>query len=147
MINSLPSERATVLGVIDPDSYTAATMVTVWISAANHHSFMAILSVGDIGSSGTVDAKFRQATDVSGTGAKDITGAAITQLVDTTNDNDQVICNLRATDLDVAGGFDFIEFSVTTAVAASDLSVVLLGFDPRHTPAADLASVVEIVSI
>ena len=66
--------------LLDPSSQAAGTVTTGWISVANHHGLLAIVQTGVLGTGATVDAKLQQAQDASGTGAKDLTGKAITQL-------------------------------------------------------------------
>lgn len=132
-----PSQRAAIVGVIDPQSSSTAK-TTAWIDAAQFNNFLALIQVGVLGASSTVDAKIQQATDASGTNAKDITGKAITQLTKAgTDDSKQVEINIRQEDLDVTGGFAFIQLSVTPAVAASLVSALVMGFDPRYGPASD----------
>jgi hypothetical protein len=145
----LPSERAGVVGVIDPDLNAAGTVTSGWIDMGAFQAVLAIVMAGDLGTSATLDAKFEQATDGSGTGAKDVTGAAITQMVDGTDDNTQALINLHASDLDLANGFSHVRLSMTVTTASSDSSAVVLGFDPRYAPASsnDLASVAEIISL
>ena len=87
----------------------------------------------------------RQATDSSGTSAKDITGKAITQLVKATNDNDQAMINCRADELDVANGFTHVALSVTVGTAASIYAAQVLGFYARYQPADHVASVQEVI--
>lgn len=148
--NNRPSERVAVLGNIDPDVYTANTYVTPWVAVANWASLMAIVFAGTLGSSGTLDAKIEQASDGSGTGAKDLSGSAITQLTQAGTDSDkQAIINFRAEDLDINNGFTHVRLSMTVATATSDASGVLLGLDPRQGPASDndASSVDEIVTV
>lgn len=143
-----PSDRAAVVGVIDPDAYTANTYTTGWIAMADFERIMAIVMAGDLGTSATVDAKIEQATDGSGTGAKDVSGKAITQLTQAgTDSNKQAIINMRAEELDVANGFTHVRLSMTVATATSDAGAIVLGFDAREMPASDndLSSVDEIV--
>lgn len=149
-MNALPSEQAAVLGVIDPDATAAGTVTSDWCSMAQFESIMAVVMAGTLGSSATVDAKLEQATDSSGTGAKDVSGSAITQLTQAGSDDDkQVVINCRAADLDVSNGFDHVRLSITVATATSDAGGIVLGFGPRHAPASDndLASVDEIVTV
>jgi len=148
-INSLPSERVAVGGVIDPDANTAATLTSDWLDMGAFGSAMGIVMAGAFGSSGTLNAKLQQATDSSGTGAKDITGKAITALTDAGTDSDkQAIINVRDSELDVANSFTHVALVMITAVATGDSAGILLGLDPRHGPASDndLASVDEIVN-
>lgn len=148
MSNLLPSQRAAILGVVDPDLNTAGAVATAYVDLGEVDSAMAVIMAGTLGGSGTLDAKLEQATDSSGTGKKDITGKAITQLTQAGTDSDkQAIINVRAAELDVEGGFTHVRCEMTVAVASCDSAVLLLGFDERHGPADvnDLASVDEIV--
>lgn len=141
-----PSDRAPLMKVLDPVSQAAATVTTGWVSMADFNSAMALLMVGALGVSGTVDAKLQQATDSSGTGVKDITGKAITQLTQAgTDSNKQVVINCHAEELDVDGGFNHVRLSVTVGVAASLIAAGIFGFDARYAPAADSTTVDEVV--
>lgn len=143
--NLKPSEVVSVEAVLNPVSQGAATVTSGWISMAELDSIMALIQTGVLGAGATIDAKLQQATDGAGTGAKDITGKEITQLVKATNDNDQVVINCRANELDVNGGFTHVQLSITVGVAASLLSAVVLGFSARYQPKSHIASVVEVV--
>jgi hypothetical protein len=147
-MNKLPSEDVAVLGTIDPDAYTAAAYTSDYADAGEFESLMAVIMAGTLGSSATLDAKLVQATDSSGTGSKDITGKAITQLTQAGTDSDkQAIINCRAEELDLANEFSHVAIVMTVAVATSDAGAVLLGTNARSNPASDndLASVDEIV--
>lgn len=140
------SDIAPLTGVIDPDAYTAATYTTGWVSMADAERALATVLVGTMGASATIDAKIEQASDASGTGAKDITGKAITQLTQAGTDSDkQVEINVISEELDVTNGFDHIRLSVTVAVAACDMAATLRSFSARYQALADLASVDEVV--
>lgn len=148
MVNSLPSEKVAIGGVIDPDANAAGALTSDYISMSKFESAMAIIMAGTLGASGTLDAKLVQATDSAGTSSKDITGKSITQLTQAGSDDDkQAIINVRAEELDVANGFDYVAITLTTATATSDSAAILLGLNPKHGPASDndLASVDEIV--
>lgn len=147
--NANPSARAGIVGVIDPDAYATGTVTTGWIHAAKFASFLAIVMAGTLGASATIDAKIEQASDSSGTGAKDVTGLAITQLTKAgTDDDKQALINIQQSDLDINNGFDYFRLSMTVGTAASDAGAVVLGFAPRYGAATanDLTSVDEIVS-
>ena len=147
--NTLPSQRVAVAGVIDPDANTAAAYTSDYADMSQFESVMALIQVGTMASTSTVDAKLVQATDSSGTAVKDITGKAITQLTEAGTDSDkQAIINCYADELDTDGGFTHVAIIMTVGTAASDSGAVLLGFDPKYGPANgyDLASVDEIVS-
>lgn len=145
-----PSDVAAIAAVIDPDVTAASTVTSDWVSMADFEKIMAIVLAGTLGSSATLDAKLEQATDSSGTGAKDISGKAITQLTQAgTDDSDkQAIINCRADELDVDNDFTHVRLSITVATATSDAGGMILGFNPRFGPASDndLASVAEIVA-
>lgn len=144
-----PSQRNAVLAVLNPISQSAATVTTGWISAKDFYTFQAIILAGVLGASATVDAKLQQASDGSGTGAKDISGTAITQLTKAgTDDNKQVIINLQQEQLDIANGFTHFRLSLTVATAACLIAAVVLGLDGRESPVNGLnaATVDEIVN-
>lgn len=146
--NVKPSDRVAIAGVIDPDATSASTVTTGWISMAKFGAIMAIVMAGTLGSSATVDAKLEQATDSSGTGAKDVTGKAITQLTQAGTDSDkQAIINCFQQDLDIANGFTHVRLSLTVGTATSDVGAIVLGFDPvkGQAPASDATTVDEIV--
>lgn len=148
MFNSLLSEQVAVAGVIDPDANAAGTLTTGWISIADYGALLAVVMAGDLGTSATVDAKFQQAQDASGTGAKDVTGKAITQMTQAGTDksNKQALINLRAEELDRTNGFTHARLSMTTATATSDSAAIVLGMRARYSPVAQAASVDETVS-
>ena len=145
---ALSSEVAAVIGTVDPDVLTAAAHTSDYVSAADFESIMAIVMAGVLGTAATVDAKLVQATDSSGTGSKDITGKAITQLVKATDDGKQAIINCRAEELDLVNNFTHVALTITVGTASSDGAGILLGLNPRMAPASDndLADVAEIVS-
>jgi len=140
-------ERTAVLATLDPASVAASTVVTTWVSAANFHSFCADINTGVLGAAATLDAKLRQASDASGTGAKDITGKAIEQIVKASGDNKQAFIECRADDLDTNNGFGYVALSVTVGTAASIFGAKLLGVNPRFMPASafNQAAVVQTV--
>ena len=145
--NIKPSDEAVLVGVIDPDLNTAATYTTGWINMGLFEAIQAIILAGALGTSATLDAKLQQATDSSGTGAKDISGKAITQLTEAGGDSDkQAIINCRSDELDVNNGFSHVRLSMTVATASSDSGAVVLGHHARYQPATDIASVAEVIS-
>jgi hypothetical protein len=127
------TERVALLAVISPVSQAAGTVTTAWLPMSTFGALLAVVQAGALGNAATVDAKMQQAKDVSGTAAKDVTGRALTQLTQAGTDksNKQALINLRAVDLDVAGGFSHARLSLTVATAASLVSAVVLGLAPR----------------
>uniref|UniRef100_UPI0035B1C30C hypothetical protein n=1 Tax=Accumulibacter sp. TaxID=2053492 RepID=UPI0035B1C30C len=116
--NAKGSEQMSILATIDPASQAAGTVTTAWVSAANFHAFLALVETGLLGAAATVDAKIQQARDATGTGAKDVSGKAIRQIVKASGDNKQVLINLRPENLDSNNGFAFLRLSLTVEVAA-----------------------------
>jgi hypothetical protein len=141
-----PSARQDLVGVIDPDANAAATLLTAWVDVGVYGGFLALISAGDLGTNGTLDAKLVQATSSGGAGAKDITGKAITQFTQAGADfsNKQAFIDCLSDALDKNNGFHFIALSMTGAVATSDYAGLLFGFDPKYK-SAHAASVVQTV--
>lgn len=139
--NLLASEQASVLGVITAATVVGGTVQTGWIDMKNNDKVLALIAVGLNATS--VDAKIQEATDGSGTGAKDITGKAITQL---TSADEQAEIDLDQMDMDMDNDFNFIQLSITTVGSAVVYGQVQ-GFSSHIQPAAqfNVASVVEVV--
>ena len=128
------SEGADPISAIEPQSVNATTVnSTVYGDMQRYHRAVAILHVGAIGDTITVDFQIEQATASDGTGAKAITDKSITQLT-TENDNAIVVIELRSDELDSENGFTFAGIEVTTANGAVILSAVLYGIVPRYSP-------------
>lgn len=141
--NAKPSELVAVLGAIAPVSQGAGSVSSGWISARDFLTFMAVIETGVLGTSATVDAKIQQATDSSGTSAKDVTGKAITQIVKATGDGKQAIINFRGDDLDGNNGFGYFQLTITVGTAASLVAAQIYGSNPRFAPAASAATLVQ----
>ncbi|WP_374349169.1 hypothetical protein [Chitinimonas sp.] len=133
--NTKTSEEFALLASVDPASQATGTVTTGWINTTNFAKFMALISTGVLGAAATVDAKIQQAQDNVGTGAKDVTGKAIVQIIKATGDNKQALINFRGEDLDINGGFGFVRVSVTVGTAASQAAAYLFGAVPRFAPA------------
>ena len=68
----------------------------------------------------------------AGTGAKDITGKAIVQMLAAGGNSKQVMINAKVADLDTEGNFAFVALSVTVGAAATLLGAILIGAYPRY---------------
>ncbi len=143
--NTKFTEQFATLAVLAPASVAASTVLTSWVPVSEYHSIAALIDTGVLGASATVDAKLRQATDASGTGAKDVTGKALVQIVKATGDGKQASIEMRSDDLDVNGGFTHVALSVTVGTAASLLSARLIGANPRNLLPTNAATVVQVV--
>jgi len=143
--NILPSDRARLMGVIDPDAYGTGTETTAWIAAEDFNNFLAVISAGTLGTSATLDAKIEEAEDGSGTNPQDL-GKSIAQLTQAGTDQSdkQALINFRADEL--SDGYTHVRVSMTVGTATSDAAAYLFGFDARYEPATDATSVDEIVS-
>lgn len=116
-----------------PDDRGPGTHSSEWASLRDYHRAWLILDVGDMGALATVDAGLRQATDTAGTGAKAISGKTITQLTQAGGDESSLVCiELQTEELDVDGGFDCVQFYVTTAVNTVIYSATLFGIVSRY---------------
>lgn len=136
--NARISELQSLVATIDPVSQGVGSVTTGWVPAANHERFLATILTGVLGSGATVDAKITQAKDATGTGAKDVTGKAITQIVKASGDNKQALINLRTEDLDSNNGFAYIQLSITVGGAASLVAGSLVGAMAKNYTAASL---------
>ena len=145
-INSLTTERAAVVAVIDPDSTGTGGTDSTEVDHSEWNTTQWTLMVGTMQATSTVDFKLQSASS-SGGSFSDITGKAITQLTAAGSDSDkQVIINLRADEL--TSGDRYVKGVVTVATANSDLGMLALGFDARYAPASDndMSTVDEIVN-
>lgn len=127
--------------MIAPQLVDNASVTSSWLPLTNAVRICALLAVGatDI----TLDAKFEQATDSSGTGAKDVTGAAITQMA-ATDDNKYKSIDLESALVDTANGFNHVRLKVAVGdgTAGSYVAAFLLRFC-RHMPPTQPAAYAE----
>ena len=144
-MNTKASEFLALVASINPSSQAVGSLTTGWVSMANVRTLLAIISTGTLGALSTVDASLSQAVDATGTGAKAVTGKAITTL--TGAGGVQSLINLQAHELDVANGYQFVELTLTVGVAASETAALLLGASTRYEPASayNQAGVTQIV--
>jgi len=146
--NAKGSEELSILATLDPASQAAGTVTTGWVPVANFHALLGVVETGVLGASATVDAKLQQAQDNIGTGAKDVTGKAITQLTQAGGaNNKQALINLKPEDIDNANGFGYVRLSLTVGVAASIVAGKVVGMNPRYATADafNQAAVVQII--
>lgn len=140
------TERAGVVGKIDPVSLSASTALTDAIDMSKFRRVLFTISVGAMTATGTLDFAIHQ-SDASGGSYAAISGKSITQLTAAGSDSNKVVeIEIRADEL--TEGKRFIKGSLTAAVAASIVSVVAHAFDARYEPVSptqDLAAVDEIV--
>jgi hypothetical protein len=144
--NAKPSERVAVVAVIDPDAASADTFYSDYFALKDFRRFMAIVAVGDMADSSTVNARFIGYSDQSA-GTPTNIGTAITELTQAGTDADkQAVINLNTDEL--AGGTSIYgRLQIIVGTDAVDCTGIVLGFDPVYFPASDydVSSVDEIV--
>lgn len=143
--NVRPSDDAVLAAVINPSSQAVGSVDSAWVSMADFEAIQAPVLVGAFGAAATVDALLQQATDAAGTGAKAITGKAITQLLAAGGNNRQAIINCRSEELDVENAFTHVRLRITVGAAATLTAGAVLGHYARYQPEDDATSVAEVV--
>jgi len=130
----LMSERLTVLAVIHPDLHLG-TYFTPWINMAGYQRALALLDVGDITATGTVDLELQEAQDSAGTGAIAIATKTITQLTQAGGDGEDVCeINLRGEEMDADNRFCYVRARLDVLVASANAQFYLLGESPTYVP-------------
>lgn len=112
---------------------------TGWVSMAGFEKIFAYVEVGTFNAADDLDeCRLEQATDSSGTGAKDLTTDASGGNYDTDNpvdaDGDFVILEAMAEDLDVAGGFTHVRLYVAEGgnTGVDNVTGVLIRYGAMH---------------
>jgi hypothetical protein len=139
-VNTLPTERVAVLAALNPISQSASASATGYVDCSKFRRLLAVVQVGVLGSSATVDAKLTAGTTSSGGSTVDIT-PAITQLTQAGTDaNKQVLINLDTAKLQTltpGTNYRYVKLTVTVGTADSLTAALILGFDPINGPASD----------
>lgn len=129
------SEQHVPLATHYPLTRQTAAHVSDWVLMSKYHRAFFLLILGAMGASATVDAKLQQASSATGTGAKDITGKAITQLTKAGSDDNSIVgIELQTEELDVNNGFEYVRFVVTIGVADCTYAATLFGTNGRFKP-------------
>jgi hypothetical protein len=139
-VSSNASDLISYQGLIEPVA-GSSTYVTGWVYGGSADAFSALVTAGAV--TGTVDAKIEQASDSSGTGAKDLTGSDITQLTAAGS----ALIQFKPGDLDNANDFTHVRLSVTTSNAADVAAGALIGACVRNAPLASGSKVDETVTV
>ena len=139
------TELNEIIAGLYPANKAIAAHTTAWTSMASHQRAIYVVRVGVMAAASTLDFKLQQATDSSGTSAKDISGKAITQLTQAGGDgSDTVAIELHTEDLDVDGGFDYIRGYLTVTGNTVYCEVIPIKFAANYPPVSPSA-VAEIV--
>jgi hypothetical protein len=126
------AENATVTKVLDPVSQSAGSPTTVWIPMQGFKRAVFILQVGAMTTNSTVDMKLQTAESDSGTGANDVTGAAITQLTEAGTDDNKVVAIDINFEEAVSDSDTHIGAIITVATAASLLSATCIRYNAER---------------
>jgi len=110
-----------VLDPVDNTAAGAATIPATYIDVSDMDRFAFIISQGV--TDGTLDAQVVQATAAVGTGSKNVSSAAITQLA-ATDDNKQSIIEVEVAKLDINNDFHFVALTLTEAGSTGQLADV-----------------------
>lgn len=102
---------------------------TFFVNFTEQLELLAYIHAGVVGTS--IDAKWQQATDATGAGAKDLTVTTDASITQITTLNEVAQLELRQEQanevLDLANGFKFIGLSVTTVGATTAVSAEIFG--------------------
>lgn len=129
MYTQLIKERDAFAGTpIHPTSATS-TQTTGCVDMSKYNRVIFIISVGTLGSSGTVNAKLQTGNASDGSDAADFTGGAITQ-IDTAGSKIATI-EISAAEM---GTKRYARVSMTTAVASSIVGVYPIATEGRFPP-------------
>ena len=141
--NAPISDQVVLADTIDPDAYAAGTLTSGWVDMSVYDTVLATVLIGALGTGATVGAKLEQATDASGTGAKDVADKAITPMTEVGGGSGtQALIEIRSEELDVNAAFTHVRLSITVATASCDLAASLHGVGARYQQA-NAASVAE----
>jgi len=117
------------------DSQAIGAHNTAYADMRNYHRAVLVANVGEMQQGATLDILLNQATDIAGTGVKAIAGKAITQLTLAAGDSDSLVAiELRTEELDVDGGFSFVQAAVTVGGGAVEYGLVYWGIITRYAP-------------
>jgi hypothetical protein len=116
---------------------------TGWVNVENYHRLVVILTAGEPGGASTIDVDFEEATDNAGTGAQNVAGKAITQLV-AADAGDTVYVEVRTAELDVNNDYVWVNAEVTVAVNTYTYDLKLYGRVTRYAPVS-VTNIAEIV--
>lgn len=133
--------------LVGPVIGATGTVPASYVDMGLYERFVILIGVGDMGTSGTLDAQVVQATAAAGTGSKNITGAAITQLVTATDDDEFVTIEVSADQLDIANSFSHVSVTITIGGAACNMVAYIMGFNPRSVPVTQPAAYSEAVQL
>jgi len=116
--------------VAGPAVVATGTVPASYIDVSNFERFQFKINMG--ATDGVLDAQVVQATAAAGTGSKNITGAAITQL-SATDDNKQALIEVQVSKMDINNDFRYVAITITAA-GTTTLSCEFRGLNPGKAP-------------
>ena len=116
----------------------AGEQISAYVSLQGYHRAVAVLTLGAIAATGTVQVRFLQATTTAGASAKGIPTTAtqdkITTVLTTVDANSVVVIELRTEELDVDNGFDCVALAYDVDTDTVALSAIVFGTVPSYPP-------------
>lgn len=146
MSASKPSERAAIVGVIDPQTVVNSEVFTDVVDMSKFQQALVLCFLGNMASE-TIDLTLYYC-DSDGNNAVELKAATQLSASASANDNKQLAINLDAQELAALNKRYVKAGLVTGNSSGGPACVVILGMQPRFGPANDndLASVAEIVA-
>lgn len=140
---------AQLVAEVKPVSGAASTNNSGWVNMGLYERIMAVAQVGSWGAGNTLDFKLQQAKDSSGTGAKDISNTAITQLTQAnfTNNDVQAVINCGSEQLDTNNGFCFARMVATVGGTNTAVIAASMYGDGETKPPTDISTVAQVVRL
>lgn len=121
----------------EPADSQAVEVNSGFLSLANFHRAVVIISLGDMAAGGQFVVNVDQATNTAGASSKALTGKSTTRLTQAGGDGDDLlIIEIKSIELDVANGFDCINVRINPVDAAAEFALLVLGCIPRFPPVA-----------
>lgn len=127
------------VSLLETSDIGGTNAATSWVSMAEYSRIFAYFEIGTWNATDDLDeCRLEQATDASGTGAKDLTTDASAGDYDTANpvdaDGDFVILEAKAEDMDVAGGFTHVRAYVAEGgnTGVDNVTGFLLRYGAKH---------------
>ena len=139
------SENFELLANITPETANGAVGEhnTGYVSLEEYHRAIIMLTGGTPGGASTIDIDIEEATTAGGIGAQNLAGKSITTLV-AADAGETIYIEVRTEELDVDGGYSFINAEVDVGVDTYVYDLKIFGFVPRHAPAS-VTNIAEIV--
>jgi len=144
MIRTFDDFMATDL-VKAPGNLADETIPATYLDLYGMQKIVFLVAWGALDADDTIDLQVVQATSSAGAGSKNITGAVVTQVVDT-HDNKFLTIEVDGQALDVDGGFRYVALAVNIAGATAMVGCIFAmryrGEEPVVKPAAYKEAVV-----